>query len=1022
MFTPFGTTDQRSMCRVATKYCRSVCIFLGLLCVQSVLPADEARMDFRTQIAPIFEHHCVRCHSPSNNKGDISLATIDDLKSNEHVIAGDPDNSHLIELVTGVDGESPAMPKGADALSKEQIAALRRWIQAGAEWPRDVIIRDSSRADSTWWSLQPLNETVLSTNTAKSANADSDDRTIATIDNFIQAKLAEQNLSLNPPADRRTLIRRATYDLIGLPPTPEEVESFVSDPDPLAYRKLINRLLESPHYGERWGRHWMDVVRFGESNGYERNVVINSLWPFRDYVISSINEDKPFDQFIREHIAGDVFGQDDPTIAIGSAFLVAGPYDDVGNQDPAQAAQIRANTLDEIIRATSEAFLGMTLGCARCHDHKFDPITQQDYYGLYATFSGIRHGAVELATPEDKARRDTTLNPLNDRKSTREQKQTDLRAEILKRAKQRLAEYEARWTRPPVDRTGTEEHFERVTAKFVRLVCESRDNDPNSSTGFNIDEFEVWSTPEERHADDTQHAETGNLALAANGGKATGRARRIDDFPNAYGVQHAIDGKTGGRFIAAGNDLTIELAEPTLIDHVVFSSAKGEQTPEQGKFAFVGEYRIEVSDDGNNWREVANGRDRILPDGNGHLDRRLLELETSSDELAEQTRLVEELKSVNEQIARVPTLPSVWIGKRVSKDAQGPFHVFVGGSPQNKGESVVPASLSVFNLGAPEVIDAGSGNYRLSADAPEAERRVALADWIVHSDNPVTPRVLANRLWHYHFGTGIVDTPSDFGYMGGRPTHPELLDFLALKLTQNGWRLKELHRLIMTSQTYMQSSEFRADAAKVDGDSRLLWRFPPRRLSAEEVRDAILSVAGTLERSHTLQNLEDSEEISQSSVPNSHLVPDGGPGFRLYQFQQDNVCTYVPLDKHGPETYRRAVYHQNARATVIDLMTDFDQPDCTFSSPRRAETTTPLQALTMLNHSFTLDMARTLADRLQRDSGDDPDEQIRRVYKLCYSRTPTSDESTACRELMANYGLAALCRVLLNTSEMIYVR
>ena len=999
-----------------------MCIFFGLLCLQSVLRADEARFDFRTQIAPIFEHHCVRCHSPGTKKGDVSLATIDDLKTNAYVIAGNPDNSHLIDLVTGVDGEPPAMPKGADALSEDQIAALRGWIQAGAEWPHDVVIRDSSRADATWWSLQPLNETVLSTETAKSANAGTDHGTGPTIDNFILAKLAEQKLSLNPPADRRTLIRRATYDLVGLPPTPEEVESFVSDPDPLAYRKLINMLLESPHYGERWGRHWLDVIRFGESNGYERNVVNNRLWPFRDYVISSINEDKPFDQFIREHIAGDVFGQNDPTIAVGSAFLVAGPYDDVGNQDPAQAAQIRANTLDEIIRATSEAFLGMTLGCARCHDHKFDPITQQDYYGLYATFSGIRHGAVELATPEAKARRDMAINPLNDRKSTLEQNQTELREAILKRAKEHLAEYEAQWTRPPVDRTGTEEHFKPVTAKFVRLVCESRDNAPNSSTGFQIDEFEVWSAPQQQPADDAQHARPNNVALAINGGKATGKARRIDDFPNAYGAQHAIDGKTGERFIAAGNDLTIELAEPTLIAHVVFSSAKGEQTPEQRKFAFVGEYRIEVSDDGNHWREVANGRNRKLPDVEGHLERRLLELETSSDEQAEQARLVQALKSVNEEISRVPTLPSVWIGKRVPQDAKGPFHVFVGGSPQNKGESVVPASLTVFNSDTPEELKDGSGSYRLSPDAPEAERRVALANWIVHSENPVTPRVLANRLWHYHFGTGIVDTPSDFGYMGGRPTHPKLLDFLALKLTQNGWRLKELHRLIMTSQTYMQSSEFRTEPAKVDGDSRLLWRFPPRRLSAEEVRDTFLSVAGALEHSHSQQHREDSEEVSQSSVPTNHLVPDGGPGFRLYQFLQDNVCTYVPLDEHGPETYRRAVYHQNARATVIDLMTDFDQPDCSFSSPRRAETTTPLQALTMLNHSFTLDMARTLAERLRRDCGDEPDAQIRRVYELCYSRKPTSAEVTACREFVTSYGFAGLCRVLLNTSEMIYVR
>ncbi len=262
----------------------------------------------------------------------------------------------------------------------------------------------------------------------------------------------------------------------------------------------------------------------------------------------------------------------------------------------------------------------------------------------------------------------------------------------------------------------------------------------------------------------------------------------------------------------------------------------------------------------------------------------------------------------------------------------------------------------------------------------------------------MTPRVLANRLWHYHFGTGIVDTPSDLGYMGGRPTHPELLDFLTIKLKENGWRIKQMHRLIMMSETYRQSSAFREEAAMVDGDSRLLWRFPPRRLSAEEVRDTMLHVAGKLD------------------------TKQGGPGFRLYHFMQDNVCTYVPLDKHGAETYRRAVYHQNARATVVDLMTEFDQPDCAFSTPKRAATTTPLQALTMFNHSFTLDMAAALAERLKRDASDDIAAQVNHAYQLCYSRSATNDEIDACHELISHHGLAALCRVLLNTSELIHVR
>jgi hypothetical protein len=286
----------------------------------------------------------------------------------------------------------------------------------------------------------------------------------------------------------------------------------------------------------------------------------------------------------------------------------------------------------------------------------------------------------------------------------------------------------------------------------------------------------------------------------------------------------------------------------------------------------------------------------------------------------------------------------------------------------------------------------------LGDDTPESQRRVQLADWIVHPDNPLTARVLANRIWHYHFGTGIVDTPSDFGYMGGQPTHPELLDWLADQLHQHQWRWKPLHRMIVLSEAYRQTSVHRDEAAAVDADSRLLWRFPPRRLSAEEIRDTMLLIAGRLDRQA------------------------GGPGFRLYRYLQDNVATYIPLDEHGPETYRRAVYHQNARASLLDLLTEFDCPDNAFSVPRRASTTTPLQALTMLNHRFSLDMADHLAERLARDAGaGNPAAQVQRAFALAYSRAPDAHEQDLAVAVISQHGLGAFCRALLNSNELIYV-
>lgn len=944
------------------------------LLLVSAQAAGDA-VDFESQIAPIFAQKCLSCHTANIAKGDIILserAAVLDPRA-KLVVPGEALGSDLYLVATPEEpGESPYMPEKGDPLTEEEAELLRRWIDEGAAWPEGLVLKEASKTDSSWWAYQPL--------VAPAHDS---------IDAFVDTRLKDEGLQRGPEADPRTLIRRATYDLTGLPPSAEEVEAFAEDPDPMAYEKLIDRLLASPRYGERWGRHWLDVVRFGESNGYERNFLINDLWPFRDYVIRSLNEDKSFDQLIREHLAGDVIGAGRPEIEVGSAFLVAGPYDDVGNQDPEQRAQIRANTLDEIINATGEAFLGMTLGCAKCHDHKFDPITQADYYALYATFAGVRHGSVPWVTAEKKKSRAAKLKPLDDRRTKLEESVASLDREILQRGQKDLAAHQAEWPRPPADRTGTVETFAPVTARFVRLVCEAQDIDPNART-FRLDEFEVWS------------AGSGpvNVALASNGGKASGEARQIEDFPDAYGPQLAIDGKTGARFISAKDTLVIELARPAEIDRVVFSSAKGEETPAHPKFAFVAEYRIEVSDDGQNWTEVAHGRDR-QPHGGirsalgaardrpgrlSHLEHRLITTEETEAEKARRAQINRDLAAVSAEIRRIPPLPTLWMGRRVAEDAKGPFPVFIGGNPQRPGEAVVPASLSTLAEVAP--------GYELPDTAPEAERRRRLAEWITHPDNPLPARVLANRLWHYHFGIGIVDTPNDFGYMGGRPTHPELLDFLALKLRENDWRLKDMHRLIMLSKTYRQSSARREDAAQKDGDSRLLWRFPPRRLSAEEIRDTLLSVAGRLD------------------------LTMGGPGFRLYQFMQDNVSTYEPLDQHGPETHRRAVYHQNARASVVDLMTDYDQPDCTLSVPRRAQTTTPLQALTMLNHEFTLDMAEALAARVGEGS---PTSQTDRLFRLAYQRQPTAEERNRVAATIESVGLRTVCRALLNSSELIYL-
>ena len=960
-----------------------------LMLFASLASADDGVNLFELHVAPVLSAKCVACHHAGNSKGNLDLSTRETLlrggDGGAGFVPGKPSESPVFTRSIPHDGRKPEMPEKGEPLTEQEAASLRLWIEQGAVWPKQLVLREKSKADGSFWSLQPVKEV-----SAPEASDAPSEWSKHPIDRFVWAKLREKGLRPNPAADPRTFVRRATFDLWGLPPTPDEVTQFEHDcrdhrgnkddmlPD-VAVERLLDRLLKSPHYGERWGRHWLDVIRFGESRGYERNEIITNLWPFRDYVIRSLNDDKPFDQFIHEHLAGDVIGKNQPDVEIGSAFLVAGPYDDVGNQDPVAAAQIRADQMDEMIRATSEAFLGLTMGCARCHDHKFDPLTQRDYHALYTTFAGTLHGPREVATTAAREQRAAQLKPQETERDRLTAERATWEKEITQRAMQHESQAAKQWTRPQHSRYGTEETFEPHDAKFVRLVVASNDHDNGNWSGFRIDEFEVW----------TEETSPRNVALAANGGAAKGASREIKDFAGAYSAALAIDGKFGERWISSGpeRELLITLREPTRIRRVLFSSdrtrALGEDHP---LTVFVGEYRIETSLDGDQWRTVASSADRE-PKTDALRQQRLREFVITADDRSRLSAIERELNQIEKQIAAVPALPIWWVGThKPIKDTQ---HIFLGGNPQRRGEAVMPSSLAVLSS-LPSA-------YSQDARADEGSRRVALAKWLTAADNPLTPRVLANRVWHYHFGTGLVDTPSDFGYMGSRPSHPELLDWLATELQRGGWKLKPLHRLIMTSRAYRQSSHWREAASREDADSRLLWRFPPRRLSAEEIRDTLLSLAGKLDTTM------------------------GGPGFKLYEYQQDNVATYVPLNEHGPETYRRAVYHHNARAARVDVLTDFDCPDPASAEPRRAATTTPLQALTLMNHRFSFDMVNALSERLQREAPE-PTNQVRRAFELAFGRSPNVAELDAATKLIAQHGLRAFCRSLCNSNELIHVQ
>ncbi len=943
-----------------------------LLASSSALAADPAGMAFFEQkIRPVLVEHCYSCHSGEAKKlkGNLYLDSKAGWEkggdSGEPVIIpGKPEASLLIRTVQHLE-EDMEMPPKKPKLPDAVIADLVTWVKMGAPDPRDGAKVEAKRGDKSWWSLQPL---------AKQFAHDS-------IDGFVTTKLAENKLTLNPPAEPRALIRRMTYDVTGLPPTVEEVEIFAKAHQAnlgQAIEALVDRLLASPRYGERWGRHWLDVIRFGESNGFERNFVIDDLWPFRDYVIRSINDDKPFNQFITEHLAGDVIGKDNPQVEVGSAFLVAGPYDDVGNQDKVAQANIRAATLDDMITATSGAFLGLTINCARCHNHKFDPIPTEDYYRLRAAFEGITHGRRAIASKEEREAFTTATEPLNRKLKQLEAERDALDQGINARAKAHLAKTKP--TRPKVDEFGTDEPFAPAEARYLRFVIHSFTTDYNGKVapgarGGKLTEFQVWSADEPAR----------NVALASNGTKAEGaKSATAEDFPEAYGPQYCIDGMTGEAwFIGQPAELTLTFAKPERINRITFTNARGERGTDESKVrgATPTEYEVQVSLDGETWQAVATdeGRAAWTP---AHGIAKARRTSITEEEAARVAALNKQLAQTKAALNRVPKLPEVWAGTYAQP--KEPTFVHKGGDPIKPGEAVVPASLTV--------LDQVTKPFALKPDADESQRRLALAKWMTSDDNPLTPRVLANRVWQHHFGTGIVDTPSDFGFLGSKPTHPELLDYLASRLVANGWKLKPLHREILLSQTYLQSAAFRPEAAQEDKDARLLWRFPPRRLSAEELRDTMLSAAGKLQ-----------------------LEPMGGPGFRLYKFTQNNVSTYFPLDTHGPETYRRAVYHQNARASVVDVLNDFDLPDIAFAAPKRANTTTPLQALTLLNHSFTLDMAQALATRIQ--TGD----AVTQAYRFTFQRDPTAKEHEASTKLIATHGTESFCRALLNANELLYL-
>jgi hypothetical protein len=985
------------------------------LMISSVPAWGEETSEFKQGVGPLLSQRCVSCHNETKKRGGLDLTT------RTAMLRGSDGGPVIVErksaqslLLKMVSGPQPKMPRQGPKLTPEEIAVLRKWIDDGAPWPKDVKLVEEKVAarDSDWWSLKPLTRPAVPVVKDQAGVANP-------IDAFVRAGLETRGLRPSPPANRVTLIRRVTFDLHGLPPTPEEIDVFVNDRAPDAYEKVVERLLASPRYGERWGRHWLDVVRYGDTHGYDKDKRRDFAWPYRDYVIGSFNTDKPYSRFLKEQLAGDVLEPGKPDGVIATGFIAAGPWDFVGHVELREGTVDKEKTRvldrDDMVSNTVATFMSLTVHCARCHDHKFDPIPQTDYYRLQAVFAGVERGNRPYSDPQHLARKkqlDEEAEKLARSRAALQEKINALtNPELVKvqaalqKVKDELASLPPIPAGKPSPTNGYHSGISQVpdVAKWVQVdlgkplpldelrLIPARPTDFPDSPGFGFPirfRIEVSNDPDFHKADvvvDQTSADFTNpgdnpylVPLKGRTARyvrvtATRLWKRTNDYVFAL-AELQVD--SGGRNLAPGSTVTaldsIEAgrwSKKYLIDQ--FDSRHELPDLSEPKLAAKFRQRLELlarAHELDQQRQQLS--DHLIDPG---LRQQLAQTEAAFTALEKKRQ---ELSAQNQVYAVVPRPPR-------------PIHVL------HRGDVEQPRRLA--SAGALACVNGLNPNFKESND--EGQRRVALAEWIADPNNPLTWRSIANRIWHYHFGRGLVDTPNDFGRNGSQPTHPELLDWLAVEFRDNGGSFKKLHRLILLSSTYRQASRHDPAAAKIDADNRYLWRMNRQRLDAEEVRDTVLAISGKLD------------------------LTMGGPGFELFRFKDDHspIYDHSVLEKiHDPATYRRTVYRFTVRSVPNPFLECLDCADPNINTPVRNTTLTALQALALLNDPFIVKQADYLAARLRKQT-DDLERQIEAAYRLTLGRSPSAED----RALLAGYGrkhgLCNACRVLFNANEFVFI-
>ena len=983
-----------------------------------VLRPDDAF--FADKIAPLLKKHCLSCHNPERSRGGLDLSTRDTTLTGGDkgpaVVAGDSAKSLLLHMIRG---PQPKMPQKGTPLTADEISLFARWIDGGAAWPKGLTLADNvnKKAAESWWSFQPIAKPTQPTVKDKEWIKNE-------IDAFILATLEAKGMRPTREADATTLIRRMTFDLHGLPPTPNEVDEFVKAWDAAGAKReavlaeLVDRLLDSPRYGERWARLWLDLVHYADTHGYDKDKRRLWAWLFRDWVIRAFNTDMPYRRFIRNQVAGDVLFPGDPDGIIATGFVVAGPWDFVGQVELRESTVDKEKTRvldrDDMVANTISTFCSMTAHCARCHDHKFDPISTKEYYQLQSVFAGVERGDRAVASKEMHALK----TDLEAKRQAAQGKYDALTKKVANLASPELAKIDAniasvrhQLTRMPItvpnQFSPTNGYHSGIAKtpdaiKWVQIdlgkptditairLLPARPTDFPDSPGFGFPlRYKITLSDDEAFAKAETIVDHSRYDVANPG-----------EQPVAVvvGKQARFVRVTANRLWKRTNDYVLALAEVQVYARNAKNAALGAKVStldsiEAGRWST----RHLVDD--------FTSRGKLVPSAEAHtrlahevqihrveLERRkvfdsLIDAETRS----EMIHLAKQLDIANAQLATLKDSMKVYA---VMPITPRPIHVLARGDVERKGDLVQPGALRLLK-GLDRHFTASREQKR-----PEGEgaNRAALADWITDDANVLTWRSIVNRVWQYHFGRGIVDTPSDLGRNGSRPSHPELLDWLAHEF-RDADSFKKLHRKIMLSATYRQASTHDAENAKKDADNRYLWRMNRQRLDAESIRDSVLAVSGKMD--YTMY----------------------GPGYELFRFKDDHSPVYDHLDVNfinRPESQRRTVYRFVVRSVPNPFLEALDCADPNINVPVRNSTMTALQALTLLNNPFMVRQAEFFAERVKADAKTTA-AQVETAYGLAFGRIPTALERTAMTAYVERHGLANACRLLFNANEFVFV-